>query len=155
MQGIDNFVANSAYRGSGITLARKLKIAFQKLFPAFDDSIPDAVCTYLDLRYKSIYLSEEQQQVITNAMKSMLQVIQSTSWNQSTATANILADSDNSQSSTTREVTAASNSSVRASTTSSLWNDYDNLINTTARSANNSNNASNDSAMYLTEQLKL
>ncbi len=70
---LQRFIDDPSHRGSGITLARKLKSALEKRFPRFASTLPDAACTYLDPRYKTIYFSKQEQASLERSLHDYLE----------------------------------------------------------------------------------
>ena len=65
-QQLQRFINDPSHKGCGVLIARKLKLKLDRRFPQFISVLPDAACTFLDPRYKSIFFSEQQQATVVD-----------------------------------------------------------------------------------------
>ena len=66
---LQKFIDDPYQWGSGVTIAKKLKSALEKRFPQYISIMPDAACTFVNPRYKSIYFSQDQQRSVINSLQ--------------------------------------------------------------------------------------
>ena len=67
-QQLQRFINDPSHNGCGVLIARKLKLKLDRRFPQFISALPDAACTFLDPRYKSIFFSEQQQATVVDSL---------------------------------------------------------------------------------------
>ena len=119
---LHHFIDDSANRRSGVVLARKLKISLNKRFESYELQLPDAMCTFVDPRYKGMYFSADQQQTVVFHLKQFATELSSLQTQiQSTDTPNAAASS--SSSSAANECTVSTSKSQ-----STLWDNHDDMM---------------------------